>query len=160
MLRDPAGCGEGLDDAQPDDPRGMDRRRFELATIAAAAPFHYCTVAHASFLRDVCADGQTVEALAQAPDGSALSEQDAAVYAFATKVAQDASAIEQADIDTLRDAGLSDADVADVMFAVSARAFFTKDLDGLGARLDRRTADTFDSDVLKAMIVGRPVTDN
>jgi uncharacterized peroxidase-related enzyme len=138
---------------------GMDRRRFELATIAAARALHstYCTVAHASFLRDVCGDGQTVEALAEAPDGSTLSDQDRAVWAFATKVAVDASSIEQADVDTLREAGISDADVADVVFAVSARAFFTKVLDGLGAQLDRPTADTFDPGVLDAMVVGRPV---
>ena len=140
---------------------GMDRRRFEIATIAAARELHstYCTVAHASFLRDVCADGETVEALALAPDGSTLSEQDAAVYSFATKVARDASTIEQSDVDTLRAAGLSDPDVADVVFAAAARAFFTKVLDGLGARLDRATADTFDPDVLQVMIVGRPVAD-
>jgi uncharacterized peroxidase-related enzyme len=140
---------------------GMDRRRFEIATIAAARALRstYCTVAHASFLRDVCGDGETVQALALVPDGSTLSEQDAAVFTFATKVAQDASTIEQADVDTLRDAGLSDADVADVVFAVSARAFFTKVLDGLGARLDRPTADTFDPDLLQPMIVGRPVAD-
>jgi len=140
---------------------GMDRRRFEIATIAAARALHstYCTVAHASFLRDVCGDGETVRALALVPDGSTLSEQDAAVFTFATKVAQDASKIEQADVDALRDAGLSDADVADVVFAVSARAFFTKVLDGLGARLDRPTADTFDPDLLQPMIVGRPVAD-
>ncbi len=81
------------------------------------------------------------------------------MFTFATKVAQDASTIEQADVDTLRDAGLSDADVADVVFAASARAFFTKVLDGLGARLDRPTADTFDPDLLQPMIVGRPVAD-
>jgi len=140
---------------------GMDRRRFELATIAAARTLAstYCTVAHASFLRDVCGDGETVRALADHPDGSALSGQDAAVYAFAVKVARDASAIEQEDVDALRAAGLSDADVADVVFAVAARSFFTTVLDGLGAQLDRATAETFEPDVLDAMVVGRPVGD-
>lgn len=141
---------------------GMDRRRYELATIAAARALRstYCTVAHASFLRDACGDEATVEALALAPDGSTLSEPDAAVYAFATKVAQDASTVEQADVDAVLAAGLSDADVADIVFAVGARAFFTKVLDGLGARLDRATADTFAPDVLQAMVVGNPVGDN
>jgi len=138
---------------------GMERRRFELATIAAARTLRstYCTVAHASFLRDVCDDGATVEELARHPDGSSLSDQDRAVYGFATKVARDASAVEQADIDTLRTAGLSDTDISDIVYAVAARAFFTKVLDGLGARLDRATADTFDPEVLDAMVVGRPV---
>lgn len=140
---------------------GMDRRRFEIATIAAARELRstYCTVAHASFLRDVCSDPDTVAALADAPDGSTLAEQDAAVVRFATKVARDASSIEQPDVDALRAAGLSDADVADVVFAVAARAFFTTVLDALGARLDRATADTFDPGVLRALVVGRPVGD-
>jgi uncharacterized peroxidase-related enzyme len=138
---------------------GMDRRRFELVTIAAARALRstYCTVAHASFLRDVCGDGQTVQDLALTSDGSSLSEQDAALYSFATKLALDASAMEQSDVDALRDAGLSDAEISDVVYAVAARAFFTKVLDGLGARLDQETADTFDPGLLQGMIVGRPV---
>ena len=137
----------------------MDRRRFELVTIAAARALRstYCTVAHASFLRDVCGDGQTVQDLALTSDGSSLSEQDAALYSFATKLALDASAMEQSDVDALRDAGLSDAEISDVVYAVAARAFFTKVLDGLGARLDQETADTFDPGLLQGMIVGRPV---
>lgn len=141
---------------------GRDRRRFEIVTIAAARALRstYCTVAHTGFLRDACGDEATVRALAQAPDGSTLSDLDAAVYAFATKVALDASAVRQDDVDELRAAGLSDADVADVVFAVAARAFFTKVLDGLGARLDQATAATFEPDVLQAMVVGNPVGDN
>jgi uncharacterized peroxidase-related enzyme len=138
---------------------GMDRRRFEIATIAAARALRstYCTVAHAAFLRDACADLATVTELARHPDGSTLSGQDAAVYAFATRVATDAASTTQADVDVLRAAGLSDADVADVVLAVGARAFFATVLDGLGARLDPETAGTFDPPVLEAMVVGRPV---
>ncbi|GAA4397704.1 peroxidase-related enzyme [Fodinibacter luteus] len=141
---------------------GMDRRRFEIATIAAARARRstYCTVAHASFLRDVCGDEEGVRALAEAPDGSTLGAQDAAVVAFATKLAVDAASVEQHDVDALRAAGLSDADVADVVLAVAARAFFTTVLDGLGARLDAATAATFEPDVLAAMVVGRPVGDH
>ncbi len=140
---------------------GMERRRFELATIAAARARRstYCTAAHASFLRDVCADPATVEALAAAPDGSTLAEADAAVFAFATKVATDAASVEQADVAALRRHGLTDADVADVVLAVAARAFFTTVLDGLGARLDRPTAESFPPEVMAAMVVGRPVKD-
>ncbi|MFD2077525.1 uncharacterized peroxidase-related enzyme [Actinopolymorpha cephalotaxi] len=140
---------------------GMDRRRFEIATIAAARASRstYCAVAHASFLRDVCADEVTVGAIAEHPDGSALEPQDQAVYRFAAKVATDAASVQQSDVDALRDVGLSDADVADVVFAAAARAFFTRVLDGLGAQLDAQTAATFPADVLKSMVVGRPVAD-
>ena len=60
-------------------------------------------------------------------------------------------------VDRLRDVGLSDADVADVVFASSARCFFTAVLDGLGAQLDPQTAKTFPPALLESMTVGRPV---
>jgi uncharacterized peroxidase-related enzyme len=138
---------------------GMDRRRFELVTIAAARARHstYCTVAHSLFLRDVCADGGTVEALGMAPDGQTLAAPDAAVYAFATKVARDASTIEATDTELLRDVGLTDAEIADVVLAVGARLFFTAVLDGLGAHLDPQTAAKFGPEALESMVVGRPI---
>ena len=137
----------------------MDRRRFEIATIAAARARRstYCTAAHSAFLRDVCGDEATMAAIAEHPDGAGLAEQDRAVFAFATKVATDAAGVEQADVDALRAVGLTDADVADVVFAVAARSFFTVVLDGLGAQLDEQTAATFPPALLDAMVVGRPV---
>lgn len=140
---------------------GMDRRRFEIATIGAARALRstYCTAAHSKFLRDECGDERTMVAIAEDPSGAGLSEQDRAVFEFAGHVARDASSIQQQDVDALRALGLSDADVADVVFAAAARSFFTRVLDGLGARLDVQTAGTFDPDVLAAMVVGRPVAE-
>jgi uncharacterized peroxidase-related enzyme len=137
---------------------GMDRRRFELATIGAARARNstYCAAAHSKFLRDVCGDGATVELIARDPTGAALSEQDRLIYRFSAKVAADAAAVEQADVDELRRSGLSDGDIADIVFAASARAFFTAVLDGLGAQLDAETAQTFSPELLESMIVGRP----
>lgn len=139
----------------------MDRRMFELATIAAARALHstYCTAAHSKFLRDVCGDEATLHLIAEDPGGGALNARDRAVYDFAGKVAADAASVEQEDIDRLRAAGLSDVQIADIVFAASARAFFTKVLDGLGARLDVETAATFADDLLQSMVVGRPVAD-
>lgn len=140
---------------------GMDRRRFELATIAAARALRstYCTAAHSKFLRDVCGDEQTLVALAQDPTGASLGVQDRAVYRFATKVATDAASVSQQDVDELRAAGLSDAEIADVVFAASARSFFTRVLDGLGAQLDAQTAGAFAPELLGSMLVGRPPAD-
>ena len=140
---------------------GMDRRRFEIATIAAARALRstYCTAAHSKFLRDVCGDEATMRSIAEEPSGTALSPQDHAVYEFATKVATDAASVEPEDVDRLRSVGLSDADVADIVFAAAARSFFARVLDGLGAQLDVQTAATFPPAVLDSMIVGRPVAD-
>src|SRR5450631_4111586 len=114
---------------------GMDRRRFEIATIAAARALRstYCTAAHSKFLRDACGDETAMQLIAEQPDGAALDPQDRAVYEFAAK------------------------DIADVVFAASARCFFTAVLDGLGAQLDPQTAETFPPALLESMIVGRPV---
>jgi uncharacterized peroxidase-related enzyme len=138
---------------------GMDRRRFEIATIAAARARRstYCAAAHSAFLRDVCGDVSAMESIAEHPNGAALDPVDRAVYEFAGKVATDAASVEQADVDRLREVGLSDADVADVVFAAAARSFFTAVLDGLGAQLDAQTAATFEPAVLASMVVGRPV---
>lgn len=135
----------------------MDRRRFEIATIAAARALRstYCTAAHSKFLRDVCSDEATMRAIAAEPTGATLVPQDRAVYSFAAKVATDAAAVEQSDIDRLREVGLSDADIADVVFAAAARSFFTRVLDALGAQLDAQTAAEFPTELLGSMTVGR-----
>ena len=103
---------------------GMDRRRFEIATIAAARALRstYCTAAHSKFLRDVCGDEAAMMSIAEQPSGAALDARDRAVYEFAGKVAVDAASIQQQDVDRLREVGPSDADVADVVFAASARS--------------------------------------
>jgi uncharacterized peroxidase-related enzyme len=140
---------------------GMDRRRFEIATIGAARALRstYCTAAHSKFLRDECGDEATMTAIARDPSGADLGEQDRAVFAFAAQVALDASSIQQEDVDALRDLGLTDADVADIVFAAAARSFFTRVLDGLGARLDVQTAGSFTPDILASMVVGRPIAE-
>jgi uncharacterized peroxidase-related enzyme len=137
---------------------GMDRRRFEIATIAAARALRstYCTAAHSKFLRDVCGDEPTLGLLGADPSGATLDDQDRAVYEFAGKVATDASSVIQSDIDRLRAVGLSDPEIADLVFAAAARSFFTRVLDGLGAQLDAETAATFSPELLSTMVVGRP----
>jgi uncharacterized peroxidase-related enzyme len=138
---------------------GMDRRRFELATIAAARALRstYCTTAHSMFLRDVCKDEPTMLSIAADPDGASLDATDRAVIAFARKVALDAAAISQDDVDALRAVGMSDNDIADVVFAAAARSFFVKVLDGLGVNADHQLGAAFDPDVAEQLTVGRPI---
>jgi uncharacterized peroxidase-related enzyme len=140
---------------------GMDRRRFELATIAAARALRstYCTAAHSKFLRDVCGDETSLHRLAEAPGGETLDETDRAIFRFAAKVATDASSVEPRDIEQLHTVGLSDADIADVVYAVAARSFFTRVLDGLGAQLDVQTAQAFEPELYASMVVGREAAD-
>jgi uncharacterized peroxidase-related enzyme len=137
---------------------GMDRRRFELATIAAARSRSstYCTAAHSKFLRDVCSDESSMTALASDPSGSSLDPVDRAVVVFAAKVASDPTSVGSDDVGQLREQGLTDADIADVIFAVAARCFFATALDASGAEPDRQLGDAFDSDTRAELAVGRP----
>ena len=140
----------------------MDRRRFELATIAAARVYRstYCMAAHCKFLRDDCDDESTMRAIAADQDTPNLSTTDRAVMDFATLVARDASSITAADVQQLRGHGLSDPEIVDVVFAAAARAFFTKVLDGLGVQADVELGTTFDPDVRRQVTVGRPIADS
>jgi uncharacterized peroxidase-related enzyme len=136
----------------------MDRRRYELVTIAAARVYRstYCLAAHSKFLRDQCDDEPAMRALAADPTGASLDAADRAVVDFATKVALDATTITPTDVQQLRDRGLSDPEIADVAFAAAARAFFTKALDALGVQPDAELGDTFDPEVRAQVTVGRP----
>ena len=141
---------------------GMDRRLFELATIAASRALGctYCLAAHSTFLRDVVGDEATMRALAEDPTGASLPPADAAVVAFASKVATDAPGITSDDVQSLLDAGLTDGDVADVIFAVSARAFFATVLDAAGALPDHQLAESLGPEIRGRLEVGRPFADN
>jgi uncharacterized peroxidase-related enzyme len=133
----------------------MDRRRYELATVAAARAYRstYCTAAHSKFLRDECGDETTD------PTGAGLDPTDRAVIAFATQVAEDASSVTAADVEALRDQGLGDDEIVDVALAAAARAFFTKVLDALGVQTDAQLGATFDPDVRRQLTVGRPIAE-
>jgi uncharacterized peroxidase-related enzyme len=136
----------------------MDRRRFELVTIAAARVYKstYCLAAHSKFLRDVCGDEPSMRAVAADPTGGSLDATECAVMDFAARVAQDASSVTDDHVRRLREHGLSDTEIADVVFAAAARAFFTKVLDGLGVQADAQLGATFDPEVRQQVTVGRP----
>ena len=136
----------------------MDRRRYELVTIAAARAYRstYCTAAHSKFLRDQCGDEASMRAVAADPTGAALEAADREVVEFATRVAEDAASIAADDVQRLRDLGFSDAEIVDIVFAAAARAFFTKALDALGVQADVELGATFDPEVRRQVTVGRP----
>ena len=136
---------------------GMDRRRYELATIAAAHALRstYCAVAQSWLL--------THKLGLVAPDelatilGDGADPVDRAVMAFAGKVARDAAAVADADVQELRDVGLSDDDVLDIALAVASRCFFATALDAVGVQTDRQLADALGPQLTQMLTVGRPV---
>ena len=137
---------------------GMDRRRYELATVAAARRLRssYCTLAHGTVLADAFLAPDRVRDLVADHRSAGLEAADVAVMDLAEKVAGDATAITAADVDRLRGLGLSDPEILDVVAAAAARCFFAKVLDALGAEPDAAYSD-LDPALRDALTVGRPI---
>src|SRR4051794_31098601 len=138
----------------------MDLRRYELATIAAAQRLRssYCMLAHGSVLADRFLDPETLGAVVADRRSAGLDAQEVAVMDLAEKVADDATSVEQADIDRLRSLGLADAEILEVVLAAAARCFFSKALDALGAEPDAKYA-AMDPALRDVLTVGRALAE-
>ena len=137
---------------------GMDLRRYELATLAAARRLRssYCCLAHGTVLLERFDEPLLEIALDHRAAG--LDEVDVAVMDLAERVVDDATSIGDADLQRLRDHGLSDTEIMDVVLAAAARCFFSKTLDSLGVLPDasyRRLAP----ELRDALVVGRAIAD-
>lgn len=137
--------------------RHIEPRRFELATSAAAHAMRnsYCSLAHGKALTKFL-PGDDVRALFADYEHTAIAPADAAVVAYARKVAVDASSVTADDVDELRRCGVSDAEIFDVAAAAAARAFFAKLLDALGARPDSAFLE-MEAGLRNALAKGRPI---
>jgi uncharacterized peroxidase-related enzyme len=137
---------------------GMDLRRYELATLAAARRLRssYCMLAHGAVLADRFLTPDAVRAVAADPASAGLDALDVAVMDLAAKVADDATAVTQDDVDRLRELGLPDAEILGVVLAAAARCFFSKTLDGLGALPDHKY-EAMEPALRDALTVGRPI---
>ena len=91
--------------------------------------------------------------------GYEVDEVDIAVMDLAERVVDDASSIDAADLQPLRELGLSDEEIMDVVLAASARCFFSKTLDALCVLPDASYRD-LPAEVRDALVVGRPIADS
>jgi alkylhydroperoxidase family enzyme len=137
----------------------MDLRRYELATVAAAQRLQssYCSLAHGKVLRDEC--GAPLANIVRDRRTAGLDDLDVAVMDLAEKVVDDATAIDEADRQRLRDLGLADDEIMDVVLAAAARCFLSKTLDALGVLPDAFLRDDFTPDELELLVVGRPIAE-
>ena len=137
---------------------GMDLRRYELATLAAARRLRssYCCLAHGLVLQERF--GEPVAEIALDHRAAGLDEVDIAVMDLAERVVDDATAIDEADLQSLRDLGLTETEIMDVVLAAAARCFFSKTLDALGVQPDASYRDV-EPALRDALVVGRPIAD-
>ena len=136
----------------------MDLRRYELATLAAAARLRssYCCLAHGSVLADSFLAPDAVQALVVDHRAGGLSDQEVAVMDLAELVADDATRVGESDLDRLRELGLSDAEILEVVAAAAARCFFSTPLAARGVEPDAKFND-MEPGLRDALTVGRPI---
>ena len=133
----------------------MELRRYELATFAAAQRLRstYCSIMHGNLLRNDVGE----DILAIVNDRAAtLDAVDLAVMDLAERVVVDATSITEDDLQRLRDLGLTDAEVMDVVLAAAARCFFSKTLDALCVQADAQFQELA-AELQEAFVVGRPI---
>jgi alkylhydroperoxidase family enzyme len=135
---------------------GMDHRRYELATLAAARRLRssYCSLAHGRVLVERFAE--PVREIALDRHAAGLDDVDVAVMDLAERVVEDATSIDDVDLQRLHDLGLSDKDIMDVILAAAARCFFSKTLDALGVRPDA-SYNELEPELREALVVGRAI---
>jgi len=137
---------------------GMDLRRYELVTLAAARRLRssYCCLAHGTVLHERF--GEPVLDIALDHHTAGLDEIDVAVMDLAERVVDDATTIGEADLQRLRDLGLSETEIMDVVLAAAARCFFSKTLDALDVRPDASYSE-LEPQLRDALVVGRAIAD-
>jgi uncharacterized peroxidase-related enzyme len=137
----------------------MDMRRYELVTLAAARALRssYCMLAHGSVLKQKFYSNEQLKAIAQDYHTADLTPAEIAMMAYAEQIVRDATAVSQADIDNLRAHGFTDAEIFDIAATTTARCFFSKTLDALGAEPDAVYLD-LDEELRRTLTIGRPIS--
>jgi uncharacterized peroxidase-related enzyme len=137
---------------------GMDLRRYELVTLAAARRLRssYCCLAHGTVLQEQF--GEPVLEIARDHRAAGLDEVDVAVMDLAERVVDDATSVTDGDLQPLRELGLSETEIMDVVLAASARCFFSKTLDALGVAPDAHYRE-LEPELRDALVVGRPIAE-
>lgn len=130
---------------------GMDLRRYELVTLAAARALRssYCSLAHGKVLRDRFYDPDTLNAIATDHHTANLDPVDIAITDFAERVATNPTTITESDIDSLRHHNLTEKEIFQIILTVSARCFFSTALDAAGAQPDPHYRTTLEPQLQK-----------
>ena len=116
---------------------GMDKRRYELVTLAAARGVRsrHCLLAHGNKTLKYVEEGELTR-IARDYRTAGISEAEVAMMAFAEKVSTDSSSMTDADSQTLRDAGYSDREIVDIALAAAARNYFSRAIQALAVAVD------------------------
>ena len=113
-------------------------------------------LAHGSILRQQFYSAAQLTAITSDFTKAELDAADIAMMDFAEKVVRDAAALNEGDVQKLRAHGFSDAQIFDIAAAASARCFFSKLLDALGAEPDAAYLQ-LEEELRQQLTLGRPI---
>ncbi|WKK72387.1 carboxymuconolactone decarboxylase family protein [Rathayibacter oskolensis] len=129
----------------------MDRRRYELVTLAAArgARSAHCLLAHGRVASSWIPEEQLLR-IARDYRDAGLTPAEVAMMAFAERVSRDAADMTEADSIRLREAGFTDREIVDIALAAAARNFYSRAVQALAVEVEP-PGDM--SDALRAALV-------
>jgi alkylhydroperoxidase family enzyme/SAM-dependent methyltransferase len=131
------------------------QRAILIAACASAIGDSYCSLMWGSKLAEV-SDPDTAAAVLRG-SGHSLSAEERAVADWARSVARDPNGTCAADVQSLRDAGFSDAQIFGITLLISLRLAFSTMNDALGVHPDAVLRSTVPAAVRDAVISGRPI---
>ena len=134
---------------------GLSLRQRGILVLATASTLgdSYCSLAWGGKLAGA-ADAELAAAVITGSDAG-LTDQEAAMASWARKVARDPNGTSSSDVQGLRAAGLTDAQVFAITLYISLRLAFSTVNDALGAHPDARLVDSLPADVVGAVNYGR-----
>ena len=97
----------------------------------------YCSVVHRGALESAGVDPMVVESCATDPDTTSLAEPQRSIVQFALKVARDPASVRDEDFERLRDWGLAEEELAEVVMLAGFTNFINAWADISGIPLDR-----------------------
>jgi uncharacterized peroxidase-related enzyme len=138
-------------------PSGLDFRQRGILVTAAASTLgdSYCSLAWGGKLSG--ASDPTLAAGVLDGTDTGLSDQEKAMAAWARQIVKDPNATTPADLQELRDAGLTDSQIFAVTAFVALRLAFSTINDALGASPDAQLIESLPPAVTQAVPFGRPV---
>lgn len=115
----------------------MDKRRYELVTLAAAGAIRSqaCRLAHSKKSLGYMKEPEIL-AVIRDYHHAGLSEAEVAMMEFAEKLSGDSAAMTDADSLRLRALGFSDREIVDIALTAAARNYFSRALHALAVDVD------------------------
>ncbi|GAA0438807.1 hypothetical protein Acor_79080 [Acrocarpospora corrugata] len=144
---------------QASSPHGLDARQRTILVAACASAFgdSYCSLSWG--VRLAAATDEATAAGVLLGDDSGLNTEERAMAGWARKLARAPNQTTEADVQRLRDAGISDSRIFAITAFVALRLAFAIVNDALGVPPDAEYRSNAPTAVLNAVTFGRPFQD-